>query len=72
MRPDDMQGWMLNIAKAAGEAGGNAHNLVFVMRRELTKAYQAGFEEGLHAADRDDFVRGEIERAAKERGDAQP
>ncbi|MCW2899776.1 MAG: hypothetical protein JWO67_2041 [Streptosporangiaceae bacterium] len=66
MQPDELEGWMLKLADAATE---DPHGHVFVMRQVLTKAYQRGFEDGHHAADKDDFVRREIERKAKARED---
>lgn len=64
MRPDDLQSWMLAVAKAAA---GDPHSFVFVMRDCFTKAYQAGVEAGLHGAGRDDFVRHQIEQMKTER-----
>lgn len=64
MTPDQMQGFMLKLADAA--KGGSVHNQVFVYRDVLTKVYRLGHDDGMHAADRDDFVRGQIERANAE------
>lgn len=55
---DSVQGWMLDIA---GAASGDTHNLVFVMRKALTAAYQQGFDDGHRAADRDRWVRRHID-----------
>lgn len=63
LRPDDMQSFMLQLADATD---GGVHNQVFVMRKVLTKVYQQGFDDGLRAADKDDFVRSQIEDRAKE------
>ncbi len=62
LRPDDIESWMLQLADIAGT---DPHNQVFVMREVLTKAYTHGFEDGLHAADRDAFVRRQIAEKAK-------
>lgn len=64
LRPDDMQSFMLQLADAAD---GSVHNQVFVMRKVLTKVYEQGFDDGHRAADKDDFVRDQIESKAKER-----
>lgn len=66
MTPDQMQNFMLKLADAS--RSGSVHNQVFVYREVLTKAYQLGHEDGLHAADRDGFVRSEIERANADSG----
>lgn len=66
MRPDDMQSWMLSIAKEADP--GDPGSLVFVMRKALTEAHALGFEEGLAAARRDEFVLYQI-RQQKEQAD---
>ena len=65
MRPDDMENWMLKLA----DAGEDASSRVFAMRKVLTAAYRQGFEDGHHAAAKDDFVRREIERKAATRED---
>jgi hypothetical protein len=61
MTPDQMQGFMLKLADAS--KGGSVHNQVFVYRKVLTEVHRLGHDEGLHDADRDDFVRREIESA---------
>lgn len=66
MRPDDMQGWMLNIAKEANPD--DPGSFVFVMRKALTEAYGQGFEAGLHGARQDEFVIDQIRRQ-KEQAD---
>lgn len=66
MRPDDMQGWMLNIAKELDQF--DPGSFVFVMRKALTEAYAQGFDAGLQAARRDEFVIHQIKQ--KEQTDA--
>lgn len=58
----DLESFMLRLAEAAQ---GDTHNQVFVYRRVLTAVYQQGHEDGMRAAARDDFVRSQIEEAAK-------
>jgi hypothetical protein len=60
MNVSDMQHWMLKISEGAD---GDTSNFVFVMRQVLTKAYTQGFEDGHHAASKDDYVCREIERS---------
>jgi len=60
MRPDDLQGWMLNIAKELDQF--DPGSFVFVMRKALTEAYGQGFEAGLQAARHDEFVIDQIKR----------
>ena len=67
MTPDQMQSFMLKLADAT--RSGSVHNQVFVYREVLTKAYRLGHDDGMHAAGRDDFVRGQIEEDTKEATD---
>lgn len=59
----DLESYMLKLAKASA---GDVHNQVFVYRKVLTAVYQLGHDDGMRAADRDDFVRRQIEEAAKD------
>jgi hypothetical protein len=63
----DLENFMLRLAEATNS---DAHNQVFVYRKVLTDVYRLGHDDGMRAAKRDDFVRSEIERAAKETPDA--
>jgi hypothetical protein len=59
----DLESYMLKLAEASN---GDVHNQVFVYRKVLTEVYRLGHDDGMRAAKRDDFVRHQIEEAAKD------
>lgn len=61
MTPDQMQIFMLKLAEAS-KSGGCTSNQVFVYRRVLTEVYLLGHDDGMRAANRDEWVRDTIER----------